>query len=181
MNKALKHATGEIVGFINSDDFYANNQVLTRIAMAFQTNCTEMVYGDLVFIDSKFPDKIARYYSVPGFKPWWLKFGIMPPHTASFLKAEVFKNYGFFKTDYQIAADYEFFVRTLWKAKISYSYLPGILVKMRSGGTSSCGLKSKLTLNKEIIKGCRENGLKTNLLLLSFKIPFRIAELIRKP
>lgn len=181
MNKALLRASGKIIGFLNSDDFYAGPSAVSNIVKAFEESKSKIVFGDLVIVDSSEPNKIKRLYSAANFKPWWLRFGVMPPHPATFIEREVFENFGLFKTDYQIAADYEFFVRVFWREKISYTYIPHILIKMRDGGISNRGIRSKWILNKEIVRGCLSNGLYTNMALLLFKLPFRILELLKKP
>ncbi len=181
MNKGLAMATGDIIGFLNSDDFFSSDDVLSKVAEAFATTRAPVVFGDLVFVDSLDLKKVARYYSVPGFKPWWLRFGIMPPHTATFLRREIFEKYGNFQVDYRIAADYEYFVRICWKHGVEYQHIPLLVNRMRSGGVSSRGFYSKYILNREIIRGCLANGLYTNFLLLLLKLPYRLFELIKKP
>lgn len=181
MNKGLAVATGDVIGFLNSDDFFSSDNVLTRVIEEFNKTDASVVFGDLVFVDSDNLQRVTRYYSVPGFKPWWLRFGIMPPHTATFLRRGVFEKYGKFKTDYKIAADYEFFVRIFWRHGVAYRHFPCVINRMRSGGVSSRGLYSKIILNREIVRGCDANGMYTNFLLLLLKIPYRLYELVKKP
>lgn len=181
MNKGLAMATGDVIGFLNSDDFFSSADVISRVAEAFASTELPVVFGDLVFVDSLDLKKVARYYSVPGFKPWWLRFGIMPPHTATFLRREIFEKYGNFQIDYRIAADYEHFVRIFWKHGVQYQHIPLLVTRMRSGGVSSRGFYSKYILNREIIRGCLANGLYTNFFLLLLKLPYRLFELIKKP
>lgn len=180
MNKGIKHATGDIVGILNSDDFYETKDVITEVVNNFDTN-TEVVFGDLIFVKPDNLKKITRFYSLPNFKAWKLRFGWMPPHPATFIKKSVYDKYGLYKINYKISADYEVFVRFLLVNKVKFKHLDKILVRMRDGGVSTSGLKSSLTLNKEIVKACGENGIYTNIFILMSKLPFKLLELLKRP
>jgi len=182
MNKGIKTSTGDVVGILNSDDFYEQTDVVSQIAAAFEADRqTEIVFGDLVFVKPDNLEKITRFYSLPNYLPWKLRFGWMPPHPATFIRKEVYDKFGLYKTDFKIAADYELFVRMLLVNKVSFTHLNKVLIRMRSGGASTSGLRSSLTLNAEIVKACKYNGIYTNSLFLMLKIPFKLLELLKRP
>ena len=180
MNKGLKLATGDIIGILNSDDFYADNHIISNIVNEFQEKQIDFVFGDIVFVKPENLDKITRYYRSDNFHPRKFAWGWMPAHPSCFLKREIYEKYGYFKTDYKIAADYEILTRFMAKHGISYSYIPKVLVKMRTGGVSTANLKSNWILNKEIVRACRENGIKTNMPKVLLKYFTKIFQLIRK-
>ena len=182
MNKGIRLATGDVVGILNSDDFYESPEVLTAVAGKFiQEPDADLIFGDLVFVNPTNLTKITRFYSLHGYSAWKLRFGWMPPHPATFIRKAVYDKYGLYKMDFKIAADYELFVRLLLVNNLRFLKMDKILVRMRSGGASTSGIGSSLILNKEIIHACRENRIYTNMLFLLIKIPFKVAELIRRP
>ena len=182
MNKGIRLATGDVVGILNSDDFYESTDVLTAVAGKFiQEPDADLIFGDLVFVNPTNLTKITRFYSLHGYSAWKLRFGWMPPHPATFIRKAVYDKYGLYKMDFKIAADYELFVRLLLVNNLRFLKMDKILVRMRSGGASTSGIGSSLILNKEIIHACRENRIYTNMLFLLIKIPFKVAELIRRP
>lgn len=182
MNKGINMTTGDVVGILNSDDFYEESDAISQVAEKFiQDAEINIVFGDLVFVNPDNLKKITRFYSLPNYAPWKLRFGWMPPHPATFIKKSVYDRFGGYKTHFKIAADYELFVRLLLVKKISFSHLNKVLIRMRSGGASTSGLRSSLILNSEIIRACKANGVYTNSLFLMLKIPFKLFELFKRP
>ena len=181
MNKGISLATGDIIGMLNSDDFYINHNIISTVVNEFMTNSVDSVFADLLYVRADDSDKIVRYYSSAGFHPKKMAYGWMPAHPTFFVKREIYEQYGLYKCDYQIAADYELIARFLVKNKVSYSYIPKVLVKMRTGGASTRNLKSNWILNKEILRACAENGIKTNIIKVLSKYPTKIFQLIKKP
>ncbi len=182
MNKGVKYSTGDIVGILNSDDFFESPSTISDVVKHFHSNPTaSLVIGDVVYVDPNNTEKITRFYSSRKFKPAKLRFGWMPPHAATFIKASVYNKFGNYSTDYEISADYELFVRLLLLHKVCYSRLDKVLVKMRTGGVSSSGIKSNFLLNIEIVKACKDNGIYTNIFLVLLKTPMKLLELFRRP
>jgi glycosyltransferase involved in cell wall biosynthesis len=177
MNKGLKLATGDIIGILNSDDFYADNTVISDIVREFQEKNVQMVFGDLVFVKPDDLNKVVRFYSTPNFSPSQFAWGWMPPHPTCYIKRSVYERYGDFKTDYRIAADYEILTRFMAKHKITYSHISKILIKMRTGGISTRSLQSNWILNQEIVRGCAENGINTNMIKVLSKFLTKIFQL----
>lgn len=182
MNKGIKLATGDVVGILNSDDFYQNNDVIKNVVSKFISfPDSDLVFGDVVFVASENLKKIIRYYRSGMFKPWKLRFGWMPPHPATFIKKFVYNEVGFYSLDFKISSDYEMFVRLLLVHKLNFSIMNTVIVRMRMGGVSTADMESRLVLNREIVRACRRNGVYTNLLFVLSKIPFKVMELIYKP
>ena len=178
MNKGLKLAMGNIVGFLHSDDVYSDRDILKDVAEVFNMNDVEAVYGDLVYVAPDDLNRVVRYYDSRPFNPDMIARGYMPAHPTLFLKESVYKNHGYFKTDYSIAADFEYVARIFGKDNLSYHYMPKVMVKMRTGGVSTRNLKSNWILNKEIFKACRENNIDTNILKILSKYPKKLMDLL---
>ena len=182
MNKGVALATGAVIGILNSDDFYESTTSLSSVVKAFE-HCPESdaVFGDVVFVNPADLRKVTRFYRGNRFAPWKLRFGWMPPHPATFVRKLAYDTVGMYSLKYRISADYEFFVRLFMVYRLKYSYLDQVLVRMRSGGASTAGLRSSLKLNLEIVKACRTNGVYTNILMLALKLPFKLYELRKRP
>lgn len=176
MNKGIKMASGDIIGILNSDDYYTSDDILQTIADAFKCQNVDAIYGDIHFIKDGVPDKCVRYYSSRLFSPFWLRFGFMPAHPSFYCKREVFDKSGLYRLDYKIGSDYEMMVRLFRKHKISSRYIPKDFVTMRTGGASNSNLQSRLTLIKEDVKACRDNGIYTNELFICLKFLYKIFE-----
>lgn len=176
MNKGIQMATGDIVGILNSDDYFTSNDIIEQLASAFHNESIDAVYGDIHFIRDGQPDKCIRYYSSKKFSPIWLRFGFMPAHPSFYCRREIFEKAGLYKTDYQIGSDYEMMVRLFMKHHIKARYLPIDFVTMRTGGTSTRNVRSRLQLIKDDVRGCRENGIYTNALMISVKFLYKIFE-----
>jgi len=182
MNKGIKLATGDVIGMLNSDDFYQNNDVIRDVVWKFNSYpCSDLVFGDVVFIAPDNLEKTIRFYRSGHFRPWKLRFGWMPAHPATFIKRCAYDRVGPYSLEFKISSDYEMFVRLLLVHKLSFSRLNKVLVRMRSGGVSTAGIKSRLLLNKEIVKACRNNGVYTNLIFVLSKLPFKLMELLYRP
>ncbi|WP_270491568.1 glycosyltransferase family 2 protein [Bacteroides finegoldii] len=179
MNKGIKMATGDVVGIINSDDFFHRTDVISKVAEAFeQDKSIEAVYGDVRFVNTSDLDKTVRYYSSKNFAPWRFCFGFMPAHPSFYTYKHNFEKYGYYQYDYKIAADYELLTRFLYSNKLKSRYLHLDFMKMRTGGKSTANLKSNWILNKEIVRACRENGIWTCMPLLGLKYFVKVFELI---
>lgn len=176
MNKGIKMASGDIIGILNSDDYYTSDDILQTIADAFKCQNVDAIYGDIHFIKDGVPDKCVRYYSSRLFSPFWLRFGFMPAHPSFYCKRDVFDKSGLYRLDYKIGSDYEMMVRLFRKHKISSRYVPKDFVTMRTGGASNSNLNSRLTLIKENVRACRDNGIYTNQLFVCLKFLYKIFE-----
>jgi glycosyltransferase involved in cell wall biosynthesis len=181
MNKGIRMAQGDIVGLLNADDFYPRPDVISEVAQTFQSTGADAVFADLVVVERDRPERIVRYYDSSGFHPGRFAQGWMPPHPTFFVLRKHYETLGLYRTDYRIAADYELLTRFLARHKLSYARIPRVLVHMRSGGVSSRNIKSNWILNREIVRACRENGIRTNMLRLLCKYPRKFLEYVRRP
>ncbi len=163
MNKAIDLATGDVVGILNSDDFYSSEHIISQVADAFNNPQIDAIFGDLVFVEPDNLQKTVRTYSSAKWNPSKFARGFMPAHPTFFVRRKYYEQFGLFRTDYKIAADYELLIRFLYVHKLTYKYLPLTMVKMRRGGVSSRNFMSNIVLNNEIIRACRENGISTNV------------------
>lgn len=178
MNKGLERATGDIICFLNSDDYYASSDVLSRVAVQMRDEDLHSLMGDVALFHVSEPGKIIRRYRSGRFSPNRLAWGWMPAHPALFLRKEVVRRVGRFKTDFRIAGDFEFIIRVFIGHELRYRHVPDVLVYMQSGGASTSGLISKIRLNQEVLRACRENGLRTNIFKILSKYPMKIWEMI---
>jgi glycosyltransferase involved in cell wall biosynthesis len=177
INKGVELATGDIVGIINSDDVFYNNQVISRIANCFELNKNlDSVIGDIVFLNSK--GKVHRQYKSTNWNPKKFRWGMMPPHPTFYCKKSIFVKLGYYRNDLKIAADYELMMRFLLVNNISFKYISMFFVKMSLGGTSTKNLRSKLLINKEVLNACRINNVNTNILKIYTKYLLKIIEFI---
>lgn len=167
MNKGIKMSTGDVIGFINSDDLFCDNEALEKIMDIFNQNKKlDSVYADLYYVDQKNTDKIIRKW-VTG-KQKKFKFGWHPGHPTLYLKKEVYNKFGLFNIEYRLAADFEIMLRFLERFKITTHYLQEYLVKMRIGGETNKSIKNMIKQNIECIKAFSENEIKVNILLYPF-------------
>jgi len=180
MNKGLRQATGDVIGFLNADDVYAHEGVLARVAEAMARGDLDVLFGDAEFVSANNPRRIVRRYRSNNFRPDRIGWGWMPAHPTLFLKRQIFERSGSFRTDYRIAGDFELVARIFQNASLRYRYLPEVLVRMRTGGISTGGWRNTLLLNREVLRACRENGIHTNVLKIMSKYPAKLIEFLRK-
>ncbi len=181
MNKGIKAANGDIVGILNSDDFYHNQDVLSKVAKVFEDTDCDCLYGDLVFVNKVNARKIVRYWKSEKFKKNNLTKGWMLPHPTFFVKKKIYQKYGLYNTNLKSAADYEMILRLLHKDNIIVEYIPEILIKMRMGGESNASIWNRLKGNKEDNIAWDINGLKKPPFIRFIK-PFRkISQFFRRP
>ena len=162
MNKGLRLCTGDIICFLNSDDWYPQDDVISQVVNILSKNKVQVVYGDLQYVDRKNIEKIARTWRSGHFRRNSLFYGWMPPHPTFFARKEVYEEVGLFNTSLRNAADYELMLRVLLNPEVHASYLPQVLVKMRRGGYSA-KLIHRLRANREDFKAWQINGLKPRL------------------
>ena len=178
LNKGIAAASGELIGFLHSDDVYAGNGVIERIATEMNARALDALYGDVAFVRADDLDRVVRVYSSRRFRPSRIGWGWMPAHPSLFLRRRLFQEHGAFRTDYTIAGDFEFVARIFSQPNLRHEYLPEILVKMRLGGISTKGWRSTLTLNREVLRACRQNGIPSNYLKILSKYPAKLLEFL---
>jgi glycosyltransferase len=160
MNKGIQMATGEVVGILNSDDFYDNGEVLSQVMAAFNDPSVDVVYGDLQYVKKNDVYVVTRNWKSGRYKRKYFYYGWMPPHPTFFVRRKIYEAVGLFNTDLRSAADYEMMLRILVRYNARASYVPHVLVKMRAGGMSNASLKNRLRANREDRKAWTLNELK---------------------
>jgi glycosyltransferase len=169
MNKGIKISSGEIIGFLNADDFYASNDVIEKVVETFEEKNVDCLWGELVYVDRKNTNKVIRYWQSSEYQEGKFKKGWMPPHPTFFVKKWVYEKYGLFNLNFPNSADYEIMLRFLERYKISSCYIPQIFVKMRMGGQSNKNLVNIIKGNIECYRAFKVNGLKINPLIILLK------------
>ena len=177
MNKGIKIATGDIVGILNADDFYAYNSVISDVVKAMQISDAGGVYGDLEYVESVM-HKVKRRWISGNFKSGSFINGWMPPHPTFFVKRSLYDDYGGFRLDCGSAADYELMLRLVHKVGIKLAYVPKVLVKMTIGGVSNSSLANRLAANKNDRKAWKMNDLTPRIYTLWLKPLRKILQFI---
>ena len=180
INKGIKYATGDVVGILNADDFYLTEKIISRIVKEFQSKQTESVFGDLQYVKKENPKEIFRHWKSESYHSKLFLKGWMPPHPAFFVKRNCYEKFGAFNTSFSISSDYELMLRFLYKHKISSSYIPEVLVRMRTGGMSNVSLKSRVKANREDKLAWKINGLKPNSFTLILKPLSKLRQFFEK-
>jgi glycosyltransferase len=180
LNKGLKMATGDIVGFLHADDVYAHGMVIDWVVSRIMNCNTDSCYGDLQYVHKKDSNKVFRHWRSCYYTDGLFKKGWMPPHPTFFVKREIYDEHGHFNTDFKIAADYELMLRFLERNKISTHYIPEVLVKMRTGGKSNRSLKNLIIKSSEDYKAWKINGLDGGLYTILLKNLSKIPQFFRK-
>jgi glycosyltransferase involved in cell wall biosynthesis len=174
MNKGVRYASGEVIGVLNSDDFFIHDHVLDEVNELFSTDPElDVVLGDVDFVTNADLNSPVRVYKAEGFKPWMFRFGFMPPHPAVFVRKSAYERVGAYKLGYKIAADFDFLTRLLLIDGAKYKIAGKTWVRMRTGGASTNGIKSNLISTKEMLRSLKENGVYSNLFFLLFRLPVK--------
>lgn len=175
MNKGVKRATGDVIGILNSDDFYLGSQVLKEVAALFHHDPgLEVVLGGVDFVNEFDLKRRMRKYAAGNFEPWMLRFGLMPPHPGVFVRRSVYERIGLFKSGYKIAADFEWLTRLFLVDRANYQVVHKTWVRMREGGISTRGLKSNIISTIEMKRALQENGFFGSYFFLIARLPLKL-------
>ena len=175
MNKGICMAKGDIIGILNSDDFFSADDVIEKMVAQF-TDDLDAIYGDVHFVKEENNHKCVRYYSGKIFRPWMVKFGFVPPHPSFYARKKLFDQYGLYDDSFKISADFEMIARLCWKYKVKMKYIHLDFVGMRTGGASTRSLRSRLKGANEVAAACKKIGVKTCVPMVYMKIPIKIVE-----
>lgn len=159
MNKGIKCASGDIIGILNSDDFYSSEKIVSAVVGVFEKTGCDAVYGNLDFVDAEKTEKVIRHWNSKRYKDGSFTKGWHPPHPTFFVKKEVYEKYGTFDISLDVSADFELMLRFIEKHRIHAEYLNEVLVKMRYGGESTGSLSKIIEGNRNILKAFRKNGI----------------------
>jgi len=158
INRGMRRATGDVVGLMHSDDIFAHDGVLARVAQAFENPETDCVYGDLQYVAANDTERVIRHWTSGPYARDLLARGWMPPHPTFYIRRSLLERLGDYDTTYQIAADYDAMLRWLWTGGIRPAYIPEVMVKMRVGGESNRSLKRIVQKSREDLRALKRNG-----------------------
>ncbi|HBP4252041.1 TPA: glycosyltransferase, partial [Escherichia coli] len=158
LNKGIQAASGDVIGFLHSDDLLAYDDVIADIAKTFESTGCDAIYGDLEYVAQNDTTKRIRLWESGSFSRFKMTVGWMPPHPSFYMKRECYSQFGCFSLDYRISADYDSLLRYILKQRISIEYLPKVLVKMRVGGISNRSVSSMVKKSMEDIRVMKQNG-----------------------
>ncbi|MCM1522577.1 MAG: glycosyltransferase [Muribaculaceae bacterium] len=174
MNKGIAMAAGDIIGTLNSDDFFTSCHVLSMVSEGIDG--VDAIYGDIHYVHPSNLSKCVRYYSSAYFRPWMMRMGFMPAHPSFYCRREVYERHGMFDPDFHVAADFELMLRLIFLNHISYRYLPFDMVTMRTGGLSNSGFRSHRRILSDHFNAYRKNNVHSNFLFESVRYVSRLFE-----
>ncbi len=182
MNKGIALATGDIVGLLNADDLYANEDVLTKVAQTFLDQQLDACYSDLIYFASHTPDKVLRYWRSNAFRPGLFAKGWCPAHPTFFVRRKLYERYGVFDTGFKGGNDVELMMRFLEKHHIRTCYLPEVMVRMRLGGVSNNSIKGIIEQNRQILQAAKKWDIPISPSAFFFyKVLSRLKQWLSKP
>ena len=181
MNKGLRLATGDVVGFLNSDDMFADRNVLREYGEAFRDPAVDVCYGDLVYVSKDSPSRIVRHWKSRPFVAGAFSSGWVPPHPTFYARRSVFEEHGFFDLSMPLAADFELMYRFMNSRGVRTQYLPGLKVKMRLGGATNANLKNIIKQNIEIMRAMRLHGAPIGMRYVLGKVFDRVSQFRDRP
>jgi glycosyltransferase involved in cell wall biosynthesis len=180
INKGILMAKGDLIGLLHSDDIYQGPDVISQVVKELKASHAESLYADLLYVDKFDLNKVSRFWKSKPYKQGLFQEGWMPPHPTFFVKREVYNRLGLFNLTLKSAADYELMLRFLHKNKISVSYLPRVIIKMRVGGKSNVSFWNRLIGNREDRKAWEINGLKPGLFTMIRKPLSKISQFYKR-
>lgn len=178
MNQGIEAATGDVVGILNSDDFYTNDDVLATINAALEQDDCDAVYGDIHYVKSDNLERCVRYYSSRNFTRERMMQGYIPAHPSFYCRREVYQKYGLFDTSFRVAADFEQLLRLIYIEKIRIKYIEKDFVTMRMGGASTSGIKSHVQIMKDHLRAFKKNKIPNNVFRLSLRYFSKLTEFV---
>lgn len=178
MNKGIRMASGDVVGILNSDDFYSSRSVLEIIASILTDNELDAVFGDIHYVNDDDLGKCVRYYSSKSFRPWMMRLGFQPAHPSFYCRKKVYDIHGTFDINFKVAADFENLLRLIYLNRIKTEYIPLDCVTMRTGGASTSGIRSHINILTDHLKAYRKNGVNSNILLDVSRYFYKVMEVI---
>jgi glycosyltransferase len=179
MNKGIEKSSGDIIGILNSDDMYANDNVIEEVVDSFLKTKADTCYGDLVYVDRCNINKTIRYWKSNSYNKNNFRRGWMPPHPAFFVRRSIYERFGLFNLDFPLAADYELMLRFLYKYDVSTTYIPKCLITMRTGGSCKPGPSNTFNNMVENYQAWKVNGLSTNPLTFLIKPLFKTFQYVK--
>ena len=181
MNKGLAMATGDVVGFLNSDDVYADERVLERVAQAFDDPQVDAVYGDIVFVAEQDTSRVVRLWTSRPYTPGLCSSGWMPPHPSLYVRRAVYEKHGGYDLDFPAAADFEMALRLLDIEHLTSAYVPAVQVRMRMGGQSTRSIRNIISGSREVSRACRKHGLPGGVRFAVKRLLAKVPQFLQRP
>lgn len=178
MNKGIAMADGDVIGILNSDDFYSSKDVLTRVMLAMSSPELDAVYGDIHFVNDDELNTCVRYYSSKHFHWWMMRMGYQPAHPSFYCRKRLYDKFGSFDLDFKVAADFEHMLRLIYLHRINTRYLNFDFVTMRTGGASTSGLQSHKRIISDHYKAFKKHGILSGYVMDFLRYPFKLIEII---
>lgn len=177
MNKGIAMASGDVIGILNSDDFYSSPDVLQRVTDEMTDEAVDAVFGDIHFVNDDDMTRCVRYYSSRFIRRWMMLFGYQPAHPSFYCRKRCYDTFGAFDTDFHVSADFEHLLRLIYKNRIRTRYMAMDFVTMRTGGASTAGLSSHKRIMKDHYKAYGKHGLYLSYMLDPLRYPIKVVEL----
>ena len=177
MNKGLTMATGDVVGLLNSDDFYTSDDAVATLVAELERTGADAVYADVHFVNGDDLTKCVRYYSSAVFRRGLMRLGFMPAHPSFYARRKVYEDYGGFDPSFRVAADFENLLRSIFVHHIKTAYVRKDVVTMRTGGMSTAGFASRKTIMSDHLRALRKNGVYSNFFILSLRYVYKLYEM----
>ena len=181
MNKGLAMATGDVVGFLNSDDMYADSQALERVAQAFHDPQVDVVYGDIVFVAEHDTARAVRLWTSRPYAPGLCSRGWMPPHPSLYVRRAAYEKFGGYDLAFPAAADFEMALRLLDIEHLKSVYVPGVQVRMRMGGQSTRSIGNIISGSREVSRACRKHGLPGGVRFAVMRLAAKVPQFLQRP
>jgi len=179
LNKGVSYASGDIIGFLHSDDLYAHSGVISSVVDYFHDYKINVMYGDLEYVKENEVDSVVRYWRAGSYSKMKLKCGWMPPHPTVYVYRSVYEKIGNFNLSYKISADYDYMLRLFSYEHVRVGYLPEVLVKMRLGGASNQSLSNLIRKSMEDYRALKSNRI-GGVLALSWKNISKLPQFFKK-
>jgi len=181
MNKGIALATGDYIGFLNADDIYVDDRVLSRVAGALDQGRVDSAYGDLVYVDAVDTSRVLRYWKSRPYRNGLVEAGWVPAHPTFFVRAAILKDIGGFDTRYRYQSDFEIMIRLFIDRRISSAYVPEVLVRMRTGGHTNRSLRNIIRGNLEAYSAARRHGIARSPFWILSKLYYRAVTFFLRP
>lgn len=179
MNKGIRMATGDVIGFLNSDDFFTTDDCLSTVAEAFSKYDIDATYGNVHYVNPDDLSLMVRYYSSKRFRPSLMRLGFMPAHPSFYCKRSIYEKYGVFDTSYKIASDFELLLRFIYVNHIRTRYIAKDFVTMRMGGLSTSGFRSHQQIMKDHRQALKANHVYSNFVILCMRYVYKMYEVAK--
>lgn len=173
INKGIRLAKGSLIGIIHCGDYYEPD-ALSCVYNEFLKTSANVIHGDIKTIEQYSHHTIIHCLKA---NHLLLKEKMSIFHPATFVKHECYIKYGFYNSNYKIAADYDLFLK-LYLNNLSFQYIPKVLANFRVGGIS--GTKPKILFKENFQIRKERLGIIQAVIYIASTIPIHIFYTFRK-